>query len=142
MEESVGNDREHIFIKGDIMRIKNHQQGGSIIAILIIIGILVWLGLKIFPMYSEKSKMVMSVESLIAQPEVAKKSPAQLKTMLLTRLDVNGVSYINSANFNDVVKIEKISGGFKMSVKYYRKEVLKGDFYLLLESEHVVEVTQ
>jgi ABC-type Na+ efflux pump permease subunit len=124
------------------MFIKKHQRGGSIIAILIVVGILAWLGIKIFPLYSEKSKMVMSVESVAAQPDVAKKGNRELQTMLLTRLGINDVSYINSANFNDLVKIEKVSGGFTMTVKYYRTAKLVGDFYLLLEAEHTIEVTE
>jgi len=124
------------------MRIRNRQRGISIVAILIVIGILAWLGLKIFPLYSEKSGMVMSVESLAAQPEVNKLGNATLKTMLLKRLDVNGVSYINSSNFNEHVKIEKISGGFKMSVKYYKAVPLAGEFFLLLDAVHVIEVSK
>lgn len=119
-----------------------YQRGGSIIAILIVVGIIAWLGIKIFPMYSEKSKMVMSVESVAKQPEVTKKGNRELQTMLLTRLSINDVSYINQNNFNDFVKIEKISGGFTMTVKYYRTAKLVGDFYLLLEAAHTIEVKE
>ena len=124
------------------MSIKKHQRGASIIAILIVVGILAWLGIKIFPLYSEKSRMVASLESVKAQPEVAKKGNRELQTMFLTRMDVNDVGYINSSNFNDFVNIEKVSGGSTMTVKYYRTTKMVGDFFLLLEAEHTIEVTE
>jgi len=124
------------------MRIKNHQRGVSIVAILIVVGILAFLGVKIFPLYKEKSSMVFSLESLAAQPDIAKQSHAKLKSMLRKRLSINDVTYITPTNFDEYVKVEKLTGGFKMTVKYYRATRLAGDFFLLIDSEHSIEVTK
>jgi len=112
---------------------------GPLLSILAVIGFIVWIALKLFPIYVEQSKIANALENLKIQPEIGSSSPAELKKTFLRRLAVDS-ERIKEQNYDDYVKVEKTSGGFKMSVYFEDSTPLVKNLHLKVVFDKTIEV--
>lgn len=95
------------------------KQGGitllGFIIVAAVVGFFVYVGMKLFPMYSEYYAVKSALKSLAAEPGVAKYAPARIQDLFFRRLNI---SY--SANVKkEHVKIQRgEGGGWQMDVQY------------------------
>ena len=96
---------------------KRRQSGLTLIGFIIVLGVVglfAYVGMKLFPMYSEFYSVKQALKGLAAEPGIAQKNPAQVKDLLFRRLYV---SYAENVKANNV-KIERDGTGYRIIVKY------------------------
>lgn len=112
---------------------------GQLLSILAVIGFIVWIALKLFPIYIEQGKITTALENLKIQPEIGSSSPAELKKTFLRRLAVD-TERISDKNYDEIVKVEKTSGGFKMTVYFEDSTPLVKNLHLKVVFDKTIEV--
>ena len=106
---------------------KRNQGGMTLVGfviVLAVVGLFAYVGMKLFPMYSEFYSVKKALAGLKTEPGIADKDPGTIENLFFRRLYV---SYSDSVA-NDNVKIDRIEGGWKMTVDY---EVRKPMIYNL-----------
>ncbi len=96
---------------------KRSQSGISMlgfIMILAVVGVGVYVGMKVIPMYTEFYAVKKSLEGVALEPGVNNAPPDRLKTMFFRRLDVNYSENVKPEN----VAVERMEGGWHMTVSY------------------------
>ena len=84
------------------------------ILILAVVGIFVYVGMKVIPMYSEFYSVKQSLKGLSLEPGIENASPDKIRNLFFRRLYVN---YSENVQPDDV-KVQRMEGGWKMTVKY------------------------
>lgn len=104
------------------------NQGGmtlvGFIIVLAVVGLFAYVGMKLFPMYSEFYSVKKALAGLKTEPGIADQDPGKIEDLFFRRLYV---SYAESVT-KDNVKVERMEGGWKMTVDY---EVRKPMIYNL-----------
>ena len=94
------------------------RQGGitliGFVIVAAVAGFFVYIGMKLFPMYSEYYAVKSALKGLAAEPNSGNLDPGRIQTLLFRRLDM---SYSDSIK-KDNVKIQRIEGGWQMDVQY------------------------
>lgn len=87
----------------------------SFILVMAVVGFFIYIGMKLFPMYSEYYSVRSSLKALAAESGVAERDPAQIKSDLIDkRLYVNYVTSVKSDN----IIVEQINGGVQVRINY------------------------
>ena len=95
----------------------NRQKGVTAIGWMIILGLIaffVLLTLRMVPSYMDYYQVASALETLESQPELADKSPYEIRNLLQRKFDAGYVDVIHSRD----VKVSKSGRGFVASVKY------------------------
>ncbi len=94
------------------------KQGGitliGFIIVAAVAGFFVYIGMKLFPMYSEYYAVKSALKGLAAEPNAGNLDPGRIQTLLFRRLDM---SYSDSIK-KDNVKIQRVDSGWQIEVKY------------------------
>ena len=93
------------------------------IIVLGIVGLFAYVGMKLFPMYSEFYSVKQALKGLAAEPGIASQEPAKVKDLLFRRLYV---SYAENVKPNNV-KIQRDSNGYVINVQYEVRRELIGN---------------
>lgn len=96
---------------------KRTQSGITLIGFILIlgvVGIFIYVGMKVIPMYSEFYSVKQSLKGLALEPGIANASPDKIRALFFRRLYVNYSDNVKPEN----VKIERAEGGWKMTVHY------------------------
>lgn len=96
---------------------RRHQQGmtlTSFIVVLAVVGVFVYMGMKLIPMYSEYFAVKKAVESMAREPEMASNPPEKIKDLFFRRMEVDYVGNIKPEN----VKVARKDAGWIMTVDY------------------------
>lgn len=121
------------------MRTLKRQQGMTGIGWLIVLGLIaffVFIALKMFPVYSENFNVISSIKSLKNEPQVTKRSKADVMGLIMKRFQINDVKNAGRKN----VTIGKRGGVLTVNVKYDVKTKLFGPLSLVAEFDESVEV--
>lgn len=105
---------------------KHRQRGITLvgfIVVLAVVGIFAYVGMKLFPMYSEFYSVKTALTGLSAEPGIASKSPAKIQDLLFRRLYISYVESVTKKN----VKIERQDYGYLITVKYEVRRPLIGN---------------
>jgi hypothetical protein len=84
------------------------------ILILAVVGIFIYVGMKVIPMYSEYYSVKQSLKGLSLEPGIENASPDKIRNLFFRRLYVNYSENVKPEN----VKIQRMEGGWNMTVKY------------------------
>ena len=95
----------------------------SFVAGLVVIGLAVYVGMKLFPMYREYYAVRTVMKSLANEPGSADLEPARAQDLFFRRLYIN---YSENVSRDDV-KFERIDGGWRMRVAYEVRRPLIGN---------------
>lgn len=99
------------------MGMRRKQGGITLIGFIIVAavaGFFVYIGMKLFPMYSEYYAVKSALKGLAAEPNAGNLDPGRIQTLLFRRLDM---SYSDSIK-KDNVKIQRVDSGWQIEVKY------------------------
>ncbi|WP_313343042.1 DUF4845 domain-containing protein [Stenotrophomonas sp.] len=95
----------------------------SFLVVLCIVGFGLYIGMKLFPMYSEYYAVKTALKGIAKEPGVGNMEPGKVQEMFFRRLDI---SYSESVK-PDNVKFERVSGGWNMKVNYEVRRPLIGN---------------
>ena len=101
--------------KGKAM--KRTQRGMTLIGFIIVlavVGIFAYVAMKLVPMYSEYYAVKQALKGLQQEPGIANRDPAKIQDLFFRRLYISYAENVKAEN----VKIERIDGGWTMSVDY------------------------
>ncbi|KAB8166247.1 DUF4845 domain-containing protein [Marilutibacter maris] len=102
-------------------------QGGmtliSFIIVLAVVGVFVYMGMKLIPMYSEYYAVKRALSELSTDPAAANAEPAKIRDLFFRRLYV---SYSDNVKKEDL-KIERRDAGYVLSVDYEVRKQLIGN---------------
>jgi hypothetical protein len=91
------------------------------IIVLAVVGLFAYVGMKLFPMYSEFYSVKSALKGLANEPGIANTDPAKIKDLFFRRLYISYSENVESEN----VKITRVDSGWQMDVSYeVRKPVI------------------
>lgn len=103
---------------------KRTQRGMTLIGfvlVLAVVGVFIFMGMKLIPMYSEYYSLKQALAGLAKEPGITGSDPAKIKDLLFRRLDISYVESIKPAD----VKIIRKDAGYLMTVDYeVRKQLI------------------
>ena len=105
---------------------KRTQGGMTLIGFVIVLGVIgffAYISMKLVPMYSEYYAVKQALAGLSEEPEITQKSPAQIQDLFFRRLYISYAENVKPGN----VKIERIDGGWDMSVDYEVRKPMMGN---------------
>ena len=108
------------------------------IIILAVVGFFAFLGMKIFPAYSEYYNVVAAMEQIRREPGTARWSPAEIMTSLEKRMYINYVEEKNVSKRN--FQLKRSGTGYVFSVKYERREPLLYNLDYVAKFDHTVMI--
>lgn len=94
-----------------------HQAGITgigLILILIPVGLMVYIVLKVSPVYIEAFSVGDAINSLKKEPDVKEKSREEIYTMIKKRLDINNITSVTKED----IKIQKTENNVTVKIDY------------------------
>lgn len=123
------------------MQTLKSQQGMTAIGWLIVLGLIaffVLLALRLTPGYLEFATVKSSLESLKNEPGITQKTPAEVRSMLGKRFDINDVKSIGSKD----VKIDSQGGRMRVWVDYEVRTKVIGNVDVVTTFQDEVELVR
>ena len=108
------------------MKTMNTQRGmtlTSFLAVLIVVGFFLYIGMKLFPMYQEYYAVRSAMKSLAKEPGVGSMEPARIQDLFFKRLYINYSENVKPAN----VKFDRRDNGWTLKVNYEVRRPLVGN---------------
>jgi hypothetical protein len=107
---------------------KRTQRGMTLLSFVIVLGVVgffAYVGMKLFPMYSEYYAVKQALRGLQAEPGIANQDPGRIKKLFFRRLNI---SYSDNVKPDDV-KLERSQNGpgWDMTVNYEVRKALVGN---------------
>ena len=99
------------------MGMRRKQGGITLIGFVIVaavVGFFIFIGIKLFPMYSEYYAVKSALKGLSGEVGVASYDPAKIRDLFFRRLYI---SYSENVKLDDI-KIQRIDGGWQVDVNY------------------------
>ena len=96
---------------------KRNQGGMTLIGfviVLAVVGFFAYVGMKLFPMYSEFYAVKQALKGLQSEPGIADQDPGKIQDLFFRRLYISYAEDVKPEN----VKVERIDAGWKMTVSY------------------------
>ena len=96
---------------------KRNQGGMTLIGfviVLAVVGFFAYVGMKLFPMYSEYYAVKQALKGLSTEAGIANTDPAKIQDLFFRRLYISYAEDVKPEH----VKIERIDAGWKMTVAY------------------------
>lgn len=122
------------------MKYSLKQQSGitflGLCFVLSFIAIVVLFVLRLFPLYNEKFQVEAAMQTVVGQPDAARKSLAETRSALLKALAVTNISRFNDKTVKDLVTVDKPAKPGEppmLHVKYQATNKLFADLLLLME---------
>ena len=103
---------------------RSSQRGMTLIGFIIVLtvaGVFAYVGMKLFPMYSEYYAVVSAMKALQAEPNVGKMSPEQIRQLLSRKFNI---SYVDSVK-RDNISLVREGPGYNLTIAYeVRREMI------------------
>lgn len=115
------------------------QRGMTLTGWMTVIALILFfalLGMKIGPIYLENLTVKDVVESLKDEPLITKRSASEVKSMIMKRLDINGVYDLKS----DHVTVKKSPGIMKVDITYQVQKQMVGNIEILVSFSDQIEL--
>jgi Tfp pilus assembly protein PilE len=96
---------------------KRTQQGMTLIGfilVLAVVGVFIYMGMKLIPMYSEYYSVKQALEGMSKEAGMADKNPAQVRDLFFRRLYTSYAENVKPEN----VKLVRNEAGWTMTVDY------------------------
>lgn len=97
----------------------------SFVIVLAVVGFAAYIGMKLFPMYSEYYSVKQALKGLQAEPGIANRDPAKIKDLFFRRLYISYSENVKPEN----VKLQRSQNGpgWDMEVNYEVRKELVGN---------------
>ncbi len=105
---------------------KRTQRGITLLGFIIVLGVVgffAYVGMKLFPMYSEYYSVKSALKGLANEPGVAGSDPARIQDLFFRRLYVSYSENVKPQN----VKLRRAENGWQMDVQYEVRRPLIGN---------------
>ena len=126
------------------MSAHRHQQGITFIGFLMVVVIVVFfafLGMRLFPLYSEKFNVITSMKSVAKQPNIGAATDYDIQKALLNNFTIQYVDRFDKQNLKDYLTIEKNeNGGKNMTMEYEIRNNFYGELDIALNFKYTVEL--
>ena len=102
------------------------QQGITLLGFIIVLGVVdlfAYVGMKLFPMYSEYYSVRSALKGLANEPGIANTEPRRIQDLFFRRLYVNYSENVKPEH----VKIKRVGAGWQIDVKYEVRRPLMGN---------------
>jgi len=86
----------------------------SFILVLAVVGVFLYVGMKVVPMYSEYYSVKRALEGMAGEAGMSDNDPEKIRQLFFRRMDVDYVENVKPAN----VKIVRKDAGWLMTVDY------------------------
>lgn len=109
----------------------NNQKGFTFTGLIIVLGILgifIFSGLKVFPIYMEHFSIQKSLEALKADPAIKTISTGAIRDKLVKKFDMNQVTTIDRKD----IKVMRGTGDLKVEITYEVREDYLGNIDIVL----------
>lgn len=119
---------------------RKRQQGITLLGfvmLLMVVGVFAFVGLKLFPVYSEYYSVVSDMKGVQSEPGVATMSPVEVRDKLFRRFYI---SYVTSVR-KEHVKITR-NNGYNLNVKYEVRKPLIYNLDFVAKFDKTVELTR
>ncbi len=96
---------------------KRKQSGITLVGFIVILGVVglfIYVGMKLIPMYTEYYGVKQAMKGLSMEPGINNSTPDHIRSLFTRRLYVNYSENVEPEH----VKIERIEGGWRMNVAY------------------------
>jgi len=96
---------------------KRNQGGMTLIGFIIVlavVGVFIYMGMKVIPMYSEYYAVKQALDGLAKEPEIAQQDPGKIKDLFFRRLYISYAETVKPEH----VKIVRKDAGYVMTVNY------------------------
>ena len=91
------------------------------IIVLAVVGLFAYVGMKLFPMYSEFYSVKSALKGLANEPGIGNTDPAKIQDLFFRRLYISYSENVQKEN----VKIKRVDNGWQMDVSYeVRKPII------------------
>ena len=108
------------------MAMKRNQKGMTLLSfvmVLAVAGFAAYIAMRLFPMYQEFYAVKSSMKGLANEAGVGDMDPGRINELFFRRLDINYATNIKPSH----VKIERMEGGWNMTVVYEVRRPLVGN---------------
>ena len=105
------------------MELKRTQRGMTLISFILVLGVVgvfVYMGMKLIPMYSEYYSVKQALAGLASEPGITENDPAKIKDLFFRRLYISYSENVKPEN----VKIVRKDAGYEMTVDYEVRRTL------------------
>ena len=122
------------------MASKARQQGITLMGflmVLAVVGVFAFIGIKLFPVYSEYYSVVGDMRGVAAEPGIAQAEPAAVKEKLFRRFDISYVGSVRPEN----VKITR-DKGYNLRVNYEVRRPLAYNLDFVAKFDKTVDLTR
>jgi hypothetical protein len=121
--------------------VRSRQSGITLMGFVIVLavaGIFAFVGMKLFPAYSEYYNVVSAMEQIAREPGSTRMSPAEILSSLEKRMYVNYVDekFVNKRSF----QIKRAGTGYTLTVKYERREPMVYNIDYVAKFERTVQI--
>lgn len=121
--------------------VRSRQSGITLLGFLIVLavlGVFAFIGMKLFPAYTEYYNVVGAMEAVAREPGSARWSPAEIISSLQKRMYVNYVNekYVNKRSF----VLKRSGNGYTLTVKYERREPMVYNLDYVAKFERTVQI--
>jgi hypothetical protein len=103
---------------------KRTQSGITLIGfvvVLAVVGLFAYVGMKLFPMYSEFYSVKSALRGLANEPGIGSQDPAKIQDLFFRRLYISYSENVKAEN----VKLQRTDNGWRMDVNYeVRKPII------------------
>jgi hypothetical protein len=96
---------------------KRTQRGITLLGFIMVLGIIgffAYVGMKLFPMYSEYYSVKSALKGMASDPAVANADPARIQDLFFRRMRIDYTQNVKPEHF----KIQRADNGWRMDVQY------------------------
>lgn len=123
------------------MAMDRQQRGLTLIGFLLVlavVGIFAYVGMRLFPIYSEYYSVVSAIKGVASEPGVAKMDPSRVRDLLEKRFYI---SYVENVKKQDV-RIARDDSGYKLNVSYEVRRPLIYNLEVVAHFDKTVELSR
>jgi len=106
------------------------------LTVLFLIGFFAMLGFRLVPIYLENYSVKTVIKSFEEEPLITQQSKKKIHSMVMTRLNTNGVRDIK----RDMVKVDKKPGIVNINVEYFVRKPVVGNIEVIVSFNEEIEL--
>lgn len=107
--------------------------------VLIVVGIFAFVGMRLFPVYSEYMSVKSDMQQIADEPGSANKNLFEVQKSLEKRFYI---SYVENVNIKEHVKLVKVGNVNQLTVAYEVRKPLAYNLDFVAKFEHMVELNK
>jgi hypothetical protein len=96
---------------------RNTQRGITLVGFVVVLGVVglfAYVGMKLFPMYSEYYSVRSALKGLAQEPGIANTDPRKIQDLFFRRLNISYAENVKPQHVN----IKRVDSGWQMDVNY------------------------